>query len=1082
MIEYIKNNYEILDIHEEEKNRIILKLSDYNIEKNIMGIYLFDNNTKKQNCVVDGSNLDKIYFDMELLNKFLKYDDLFCLKSKIKLEDEVYYLPIVCKNRFMFPINYKINNQIITFDIDKSNYIYISKKKLEELNIIPNKIYKFKLVSMENKGKISEIELTYNKSIFNSKINSIKIKNRLNLHEEIDLEFEQNGNKVNIYIENNKVLNKSIFDFIIYYEYENKIYNSRISIDDNNFVEKYVFNKNEENIFIKLYKTRDENLSIILNNDENKDMLITGSKVLNLSENKISKGLVLRNIYTYKNKLRLDFEENKTLKNKTLSLKDRRNYIKYKIKMIKNKDNIMTFEIDLKDEFHIINGIYDIKIDSSNLSIVNKDIIINPIVLIDNKGYVLRIRPYITLDGNIAFLVRNNNNILNYIEKIDKYKNQIRIIGSIKIPHNNYIKLNLKNMYIRDENDFKIYFKTKFTTTKDNKLLYTLYINLNDLKEIKNNRYHIFYDLKLKKSEIRGINIVKDINVDFRNTLLYSSKNELYNDEEIIIGIDNNNRLYLDKKNENEVFLVNLSKQINKYKLKLNIDFVNKSSYENLKELNIVLSNKKINIPLKEIEIKEVEGNIEGKFQLTISKDYIIKNLLDIKNQNVYCEFNYSDRISNIYINCIDEDLIRLKSTFKSNAMNLKKSYISIFIDAKTKKINIENRIKKEYESLRKLISYILINIIAFIIKPFIRKDIWLIGENLGEIAQDNGFAFFKYCISENINEKVFYVATKDNKNMQDLKKYNKNILIYNTFKHKLYYILSKYLIVAHGIRDVIPEIQHNKMKYNNKDIIYLQHGIIAMKKVFFNKNSYNGKIKKFVVSSEQEKNILVKEMKMREEQILVSGLARFDYLEDKSKNLSKKKITIMPTWREWLLNSEDEIKNSKFYKSYYELLSDKRLKEILKKYDVELNFILHLNMEKYKNLFSFISENEFINIKNLKDDKISDLIKESSLWITDYSSVILDFNYLKKPCLFFQPDRNEYLKNRGSFVDFDDMLVGKSCSGVDELIISIEECINNEFEYPDKYEKLYNQYYKYKDKLNSKRIYEAIKELDKKR
>ena len=275
-----------------------------------------------------------------------------------------------------------------------------------------------------------------------------------------------------------------------------------------------------------------------------------------------------------------------------------------------------------------------------------------------------------------------------------------------------------------------------------------------------------------------------------------------------------------------------------------------------------------------------------------------------------------------------------------------------------------------------------------------------------------------------------------------------------------------------------MPTILHNKMANNDKDIIYLQHGIIAMKKLFFNKDSYNGKIKKFIVSSDNEKNILIKQMNFNEDQVLISGLARFDNIKDISRENEKKKIIIMPTWREWLINSEDELKKSKFYNGYLELFRSERLNNIIKKYNVEINFVLHINMEKYSSLFGFIN-NENIKLIDLRHEKISNLIYSGDLWITDYSSVVLDFNYLKKPSLFFQPDKNEYLTKRGSFINFDTELVGDVSYTADELINNIEEYICNDFKYKEKFWDISKKYYKYNDTNNCNRIYKAIIELD---
>ena len=59
-----------------------------------------------------------------------------------------------------------------------------------------------------------------------------------------------------------------------------------------------------------------------------------------------------------------------------------------------------------------------------------------------------------------------------------------------------------------------------------------------------------------------------------------------------------------------------------------------------------------------------------------------------------------------------------------------------------------------------------LLLITAYLIKPFFNKhyqsrQIWIVGENTGEILKDNGYFFFKYCCQDNLNEDVYLLAKK---------------------------------------------------------------------------------------------------------------------------------------------------------------------------------------------------------------------------------------------------------------------------------------------------------------------------------
>lgn len=367
---------------------------------------------------------------------------------------------------------------------------------------------------------------------------------------------------------------------------------------------------------------------------------------------------------------------------------------------------------------------------------------------------------------------------------------------------------------------------------------------------------------------------------------------------------------------------------------------------------------------------------------------------------------------------------------------------------------------------------------IALVLSKFIKKPIWLIGENLGEMAQDNGFAFFEYCTHHrNKNEKVYYVTKKENKNYQNLVNYTEHLVTYDSFKHCILYHLSEYLIVSHGIRDVIPSVRHRSMAVNPKDIIYLQHGITAMKKLFFNSNSYNGKIRKFVVNSEFEKNIFINEMHFRPDQLMVTGFPRFDNLNNQSNTEEKKSILIIPTWREWLLNTEEEFIKSDFYQNYNSLLNNDKLLELVEQENMDINFYAHIEIQrKYLHLFK---SNRRINIIDASKANIKELMEKASLMITDYSSVAFDFNYMRKPVIFYQFDLEEYLYHRGAYIDMEKDLCGDVIFREEDLLNCIKEFVKDNFQYKKEMIQKSQKYYLENNGMkNSERTYNEIKKL----
>lgn len=356
------------------------------------------------------------------------------------------------------------------------------------------------------------------------------------------------------------------------------------------------------------------------------------------------------------------------------------------------------------------------------------------------------------------------------------------------------------------------------------------------------------------------------------------------------------------------------------------------------------------------------------------------------------------------------------------------------------------------------------------------KRKIWLVGENLGLSARDNGLAFFEYCMQhrDSIEAEVYFVTKENNEDISTLEGYKENILIYDSDEHIYMDELAELYIVSHGIRDVMPSLYHDKVGKYRKNVIYLQHGVTAMKKMGINDASYGGSIKRFVVCSEQERRLLVDNKQFWDDEIIVTGFARYDKLLGADKLVQDEYIWIMPTWRDWLVKSEKEFLNSDFYKYYSQVLADEKIINELRRKKLKIVFNLHVEFEKYKCYFQQF-ENDVIHISDMHENSITDRIRECKLIITDYSSIVFDVVYMGKPAIFFQFDQDKYNKYRGSYVDLETELPGEVAHDSDQLIDAILRMISKDFIVEEEFANKVNNYFDYRDCNNSQRIYEEI-------
>ena len=158
-----------------------------------------------------------------------------------------------------------------------------------------------------------------------------------------------------------------------------------------------------------------------------------------------------------------------------------------------------------------------------------------------------------------------------------------------------------------------------------------------------------------------------------------------------------------------------------------------------------------------------------------------------------------------------------------------------------------------------------------------------------------------------------------------------------------------------------------------------------------------------------------------------------------------------MPTWRDWLgrdtnfLGKKYDFKKTNYYKSWQSLLNNKQLNKFIEENNIELLFYQHINMEKFKNNFISISKN--IKILDSKTN-IQQILKESILLITDYSSVYMDFAYMKKLTIYYQFDYKEYRTKQYSngYFDYIKDGFGPVVYKEKDLLNKIIESYNNKY------------------------------------
>lgn len=366
-------------------------------------------------------------------------------------------------------------------------------------------------------------------------------------------------------------------------------------------------------------------------------------------------------------------------------------------------------------------------------------------------------------------------------------------------------------------------------------------------------------------------------------------------------------------------------------------------------------------------------------------------------------------------------------------------------------------------------------SLIFRLINKIKKRQLWLVCEN-GETARDNGYHFYKYVRNEHPNDYCFYVIDKNKDEYKKVEKYG-NIIKFKSLKHWLYYLAANYNISNHKNgnpnQPLFYVIHVTLGLYKNR--VFLQHGITKDDAEWlYYKNT---KFRYFICGAKQEYDFIKEKFGYPEGNVIYTGFPRFDNLYNNK--VKENQILIMPTWRNWLgretngLTEKEDFKETSFFKNWNGLLNDNDFIEYIEKENLNVLFYPHINMQKYLKDFEIKSKN--IKLVDTKKD-IQKILKESSILVTDYSSVYMDFAYMLKPIIFFQFDYEEYRKKQYAegYFDYKEEKFGPSTETIDKAINKIitvskkgidKKCLKN-----------MESFFELKDQKNSQRIYEALK------
>lgn len=221
---------------------------------------------------------------------------------------------------------------------------------------------------------------------------------------------------------------------------------------------------------------------------------------------------------------------------------------------------------------------------------------------------------------------------------------------------------------------------------------------------------------------------------------------------------------------------------------------------------------------------------------------------------------------------------------------------------------------------------------------------------------------------------------------------------------------LEKYLELLLKLKVVVTAEKYESIDnlfYNIEYItyIFLGHGVTYIKSYLYNDYLSPKKYNKILLPPSERFISLALEAGWKIDDIIKIGYPKWDFynihtnstLPSEINYKGERSIFMMFTWR--------KVKKGKYisdlyYKNIYNILNNTKINRYLQKYKIKLFFCYHHAMIQKKKIKE--SNN---NIRFILQNEISNLLMNSSLIITDFSSILFDAIVQKKPLILYIPD-----------------------------------------------------------------------------
>lgn len=362
----------------------------------------------------------------------------------------------------------------------------------------------------------------------------------------------------------------------------------------------------------------------------------------------------------------------------------------------------------------------------------------------------------------------------------------------------------------------------------------------------------------------------------------------------------------------------------------------------------------------------------------------------------------------------------------------------------------------------------------------FWRKPVVLFEKNCSGYEESASVVFERLMDTGKKNAR--FILDKKYDHVEKIKpKYRKNIISRFSMAHYYNIFAAGSFLSSESLDHALEKKCANRLfkkhiLQGKKNYVFLQHGVMYMvsldseQRAFFKKSENGGK-QRVVVSSKLEAAHFIDNTNYTDEDIYICGLPKFDRCIQED---CAEQIVVMTTWRPWeYVNGQDSINDTGYYDLLRMIVCS--IPEKLKGKLIVLPHPLIKSQVEEK-----LAENPEDPVWKyyVAGRKYDDILKKTSLLVTDYSSIAYDAFYRGASVIFCWRDKDACMREYGKSAHLmltRELAFGDVCMNESEIAESVADSYGKTRR--PEYVRNYRQIVEFSDGRNTDRLIKAATE-----